>query len=205
MNFYPTKVNRTRIFSILLFLSLIISCSKDEEFLKDAVLSPNIEPDTEVSESKDEEETVEPDVDETESVEEEEEHVAEKTPTETRTTAFTPINDAYLQSGKGFNDPIIRLEEGRRQSYLMFDLSPIDSIGGEISEVTLEITIATDDGDGTYTLESTDMATVNSALQGLVFTPNGSVATTGEQFIVKFTVESNKWRLNLYFILISNS
>jgi len=62
MNFYPTKVNRTRIFSILLFLSLIISCSKDEEFLKDAVLSPNIEPDTEVSESKDEEETVETEV-----------------------------------------------------------------------------------------------------------------------------------------------
>tara|TARA_B100000949_G_C14288169_1_gene455509 strand:- start:4605 stop:7619 length:3015 start_codon:yes stop_codon:yes gene_type:complete len=41
----------------------------------------------------------------------------------------------------------------------MFDLSPIDSIGGEISEVTLEITIATDDGDGTinvYTGDSTE-------------------------------------------------
>ena len=44
MNFYPTKVKRSFLVSVLLFLILILSCSKDSDFLKETVLDPNVKP-----------------------------------------------------------------------------------------------------------------------------------------------------------------
>ncbi|MFC4097897.1 PKD domain-containing protein [Euzebyella saccharophila] len=151
MNFYPTKVNRSFLVTVFVFLVLILSCSKDSDFLKDAILDPNT-PTVSSEEVDSEDEEV---VEEEEVLEEEEgvvEEEAEKVPTEIRTTIFTPIHDAHLQSGKGYNDHLIRLEENHRESYLMFDLSQIDSIGGSLAETHLEFTIATDDGHGTISV-----------------------------------------------------
>ncbi|MBC6997991.1 PKD domain-containing protein [Cytophaga sp. FL35] len=155
MNFYPTKVTRSFLVSVLLFLILILSCSKDSDLLKDAILDPDTPPISQAS--TDEEEETEEEATEEEPVEEDTEEPlvdeeANKVPMEVRTTVFSPIQDAYLQDGEGHNDEIVRLEENRRESYLMFDLSPIDSIGGIIEESHLEFTIATDDGDGTISV-----------------------------------------------------
>lgn len=46
----------------------------------------------------------------------------------------------------------VSLEEGRRTSYLMFDLSQIDSIGGTPNNTNLEFTIDSDDGSGTMSV-----------------------------------------------------
>ncbi|SFR48377.1 PKD repeat-containing protein [Robiginitalea myxolifaciens] len=67
---------------------------------------------------------------------------------EARTTTFPPTDDAYLQSGKGYNETLMRLEEGSRTSYLLFDLSPIEAIGGYITDASFQFTIMTDGGDG---------------------------------------------------------
>ena len=78
-----------------------------------------------------------------------EEEPVEETVFESRTTTFPPLHDAHFQSGKGYNQHIVRLEEGHRTSYLMFNLSQIDSIGANITEAKLQFTIHSDDGDGT--------------------------------------------------------
>ncbi|CAM4414731.1 PKD domain-containing protein [Zobellia nedashkovskayae] len=159
MKFHPTTPNKSFIGFVFVFLLIIISCTKDNELLKDAVLS---EPSTVVKEadSKDTSEEIE----EEEILEEEildvdeEETITEKI-YETRTTIFTPIHDAHLQSGKGYNQDLIRLEEGSRESYIMFDLSQIDSIGGSLEEIHFEFTISNDDGHGTISIlkgDSTD-------------------------------------------------
>lgn len=67
---------------------------------------------------------------------------------ESRTTSFPAIHDAYLQNGQGYDQSIVRLEENRRTSYLMFDLSQIDSIGGNITLANLEFVVNTEDGNG---------------------------------------------------------
>jgi len=71
---------------------------------------------------------------------------------EIRTTSFSTINDAHIESGKGFNQTIIRLEEGKRTSYLMFDLSPIQTIEGKIKKTSLQFTVESDDGYGPITI-----------------------------------------------------
>ncbi len=106
---------------------------------------------TKVSEAAEEEE--ESNVVTEETIEEEQPIaiVAEKV-YETRTTIFPAIHDAHLQDGIGFNQNIVRLQEGFRTSYLMFDLSPIDSIGGSVNTTDLEFTIDTDNGDGSISI-----------------------------------------------------
>lgn len=147
MNSYPTLLSKSYLWFVITFLVIIISCSKDSELLKDAILT---EPSTEIVNSTDRE--TEEEIEEEESEGEEEELIADETETvtekeyETRTTVFSTVHDAHVQSGKGYNLDIIRLEEGNRESYLMFDLSPIDSIGGSLEEVHLEFTITNDDG-----------------------------------------------------------
>ena len=69
--------------------------------------------------------------------------------TATQTVLLSPINDAYIQDGRGFNQRIMRVQPDLRTSYLMFDLSTID---GNIEEVELQFTIASDAGDGTVTI-----------------------------------------------------
>ncbi|WP_170863166.1 PKD domain-containing protein [Pseudozobellia thermophila] len=119
--------------------------------LKEAVLDPNAQPIAQTPSDTDEEEaeeSVKEDSPEEENGEELTEEETKKVPTEIRTTVFAPVQDAYLQDGKGYNNELIRLEENHRDSYLMFDLSQIDSIGGTLEESRLEFTITTDDGDG---------------------------------------------------------
>jgi PKD repeat protein len=71
---------------------------------------------------------------------------------ELRSTDFTTINDAHTETGKGFDQTIIRLEEGKRTSYLMFDLRPIADIDGQIKKTLLQFTIAGDEGYGPITI-----------------------------------------------------
>ncbi|MBU2975929.1 PKD domain-containing protein [Zobellia sp. B3R18] len=158
MKFYPTTPSKSFIGFVFIFLLIIISCSKDSELLKDAVLA---DPSTAIKEDTKEtsEEITEEELVPEEAVLPEEEEIVEEKVYETRTTVFTTIHDAHLQSGKGYNQDLIRLDEGHRESYLMFDISPIDSIGGIIEEAHLEFTISTDDGHGTISVlkgDSTD-------------------------------------------------
>ncbi|WKX76456.1 PKD domain-containing protein [Zobellia laminariae] len=159
MKFHPTTSNKSFIGFVFIFLLIIISCTKDNELLKDAVLN---DPSTiiEEAEGKDtSEEIVEEEILEEEILVVEEEEILEEIVYETRTTVFTPIHDAHLQSGKGYNQDLIRLEEGSRESYIMFDLSEIDSIGGSLEEIHFEFTISNDDGHGTISIlkgDSTD-------------------------------------------------
>ncbi len=131
---------------------ILISCSKDADLLRDAVLS---ETGSFIEEGATEDETTEEEIDAVEDIvevdiEEDSEEILEEL--EVRTTGFPPINDAHYQAGKGFDQQIIRLEEGNRTSYLMFDLGAIDSIGGQITSAALQFTISGDDGNGSITV-----------------------------------------------------
>ncbi|MDH3697582.1 MAG: PKD domain-containing protein [Flavobacteriaceae bacterium] len=68
---------------------------------------------------------------------------------ESRITEFPPSHDAHIQSGRGYNQQIIRMAKNSRISYLMFDLSAIDSIGAYITEAILQFTVSGDEGNGT--------------------------------------------------------
>jgi|GEM_PF-3006937 len=163
MKFYPTRPQGQFLCFILFSVILILSCSKDSDLFNEGLFD-------EASQSvEDREKTVTETTDEIEeevstTPEEEASVVAEDpvTPEETvenRTTIFIPIHDAHFQSGKSYNQHIVRLEEGSRTSYLMFDLSQIDSVGGQITEAKLQFTINSDGGDGTINVfkgQSTD-------------------------------------------------
>ncbi len=145
MRFYPTRIHKA--FLCFVFLSILINfaCSKDSDLLVDSILQE--ESATSVLEVESEEELVE------EAAEEETtSEINSDETTEIRTISFSPIHDAHLQSGKGYNQNIIRLEEGHRTSYLMFDLSPISIVNGKITDATLQFTINSDDGSGTVTV-----------------------------------------------------
>ncbi|PKA98764.1 PKD repeat protein [Flavobacteriaceae bacterium MAR_2009_75] len=130
---------RLSCFVIATFL-IIISCSKDVDTLRSAVLNENNPSiDGSLSEEPMETDTISP---------KDEAPIEKQIEYEIRTVVFPPVNDAFLQNGVGHNDSIVRLEEGRRTSYLMFDLSPIDSLEGNIVAASLEFTINTDDGEG---------------------------------------------------------
>ncbi len=60
-------------------------------------------------------------------------------------TTLSAIHDAYLDNSTRFNNAMIRLENGRRTAYLMFDTSAID---GEITNATLEFEVFGDAGNG---------------------------------------------------------
>ena len=122
---------------------LILSCSKDRDIFLDAVLEENptsiVEQDSTTTVSNEDESSSDEEVIEDENANEE---------LESRTTIFPTSNDAYLQNGSGFDQVIVRLQENFRRSYLMFDLSQIDSIGGEITSARLSFHVNTDDGNG---------------------------------------------------------
>lgn len=143
MSFNPTPLTLPKVglilFSIVLFL---LSCSRDTDLLLDSVLEENAEEVVTL------EETAEPEPEIEEEEEVEEEIVEPEIVLESRTTAFPSTQDAHTQSGKGFNQQIVRLEEGNRTSYLMFDLSPIAEIKAEITAVELQFTIVSDKGNG---------------------------------------------------------
>ncbi len=151
---HPTKIS---VLALLIFgIFIFFSCSKDIDILKDAVLNDpvaNIEERNKPKEETESEEQEEQSETEETLPEEEEAETSSETAMEdgfeTRTTTFGPAHDAYLQSGKGYNQQIIRLDGDNRTSYLMFDTSAINEIGGYITDATLEFTITGDEGNGT--------------------------------------------------------
>ncbi len=74
-------------------------------------------------------------------------------PTTESTIILAPIQDAYLQGTTLFNTNVLRVENGNRVSYMMFDLS---NINGTITSVDLEFTVDTDGGDGDINVELGD-------------------------------------------------
>ena len=120
MRFYSTKICSVFLCFIFLSIALNLGCSKDSDLLRDAIIEDAI---TSVEEVEKDTSTEVPTVDQ----DNEEDTSSEVTPDinlESRTSSFSPTNDAHVQSGKGYNQNIIRLQEGQRTSYLMFDLSP---------------------------------------------------------------------------------
>jgi len=59
--------------------------------------------------------------------------------------AMEPVNDAFVQDSKGYNESINRVESDIRTAYMMFDLNELQT---DISTVELNITITEDAGDG---------------------------------------------------------
>jgi hypothetical protein len=62
----------------------------------------------------------------------------------TAISKFPPINDAFIQGTQSYNESIIRLEGGKRISYMMFDIKDVS----DITNVSLEFTIDQDSGNG---------------------------------------------------------
>ncbi len=63
----------------------------------------------------------------------------------TQNVSLSPVHDAYLQDGKGYNTTIIRTEKGRRKAYFMFDVSEIK---GTVETAMLQLVVSTDSGNG---------------------------------------------------------
>nr|WP_194532905.1 PKD domain-containing protein [Zobellia nedashkovskayae] len=146
MNITPKRTLSYFLCFIGITFLLNLACSKDADTLRDVVINEENSPVI-----KQEEPTNNPDIPQIE-----DSVVVE---TEIRTAILYPIHDAYIQNGKGYDESIIRLEEEERTSYLMFDFSPLDSIGGSISTATLMFVINTYDGSGevdVYKGESSD-------------------------------------------------
>ena len=125
-----------------ILLMVILSCSADRDILSEYVIEEEIpigvqEVDSLVDGNVAHEEL--PEIGESEYL---------ITAMEDRTTAFPAIEDAYIQNGKGYNREIVLLEEDVRTSYLMFDLSQIDSINGYITAAKLQFVVNQDNGEG---------------------------------------------------------
>ena len=149
MRFHPTRNRIPFLCFIIISFMMLISCSKDSDLLLDSVLSDSMES-VEVTEKEQEQ-----DVEALEEVDQEPEIIEEPEESfESRTTSFPATNDAHTNAdtGKGYNQNIIRLEEGNRTSYLMFDLSAIEAIEGQITAASLQFTINSDNGDGNITV-----------------------------------------------------
>lgn len=61
------------------------------------------------------------------------------------TLVLQPIHDTYLQNGVNRNESVLRLESKKRIGYLMYNLS---SVNGTIEDLTLQFTVAGDEGYG---------------------------------------------------------
>ncbi len=62
-----------------------------------------------------------------------------------QTLEFSPIHDAYLQGATRFNSDELRVENGNRTTYLMFDLS---AVTGTVVSAKLSLAVSSDPGDG---------------------------------------------------------
>ena len=150
MKYYPTCPHRQFLYVVFISLLLVFSCSKDSDLLNDAIFNEAAQSvedrQAQNEESVEEAESEDIVVEEIES--EEVVEVEEEPSLESRTTTFLPVHDAYLQNGDGVNHEVIRLQGDKRTSYLLYDLSPIDSVGGTINEINFAFTIYQDPGDG---------------------------------------------------------
>ncbi|KAA1243387.1 Ig-like domain-containing protein [Aquimarina sp. RZ0] len=66
-----------------------------------------------------------------------------------QTATLSPIHDAYLDRNTRHNINMVRIEQGKRSGYLMFDLS---SINGSIEKAELKFTVNGDAGNGNVTI-----------------------------------------------------
>jgi hypothetical protein len=71
--------------------------------------------------------------------------VGSSSPVANNIQEFSPIHDAYLESGTRYNVEELRAEVDNRISYLMFDLS---SVSEPITSATLNLTVGSDAGYG---------------------------------------------------------
>lgn len=154
MRLHPNRIPLPFLCLILSLFIILAACSKDIDILTDAILSqPEVEVEDGNSNNPSENSDSENSGDESQ---ENEDQQSEQNSSENNTddglvskiASFSPSNDAFVQSGRGYNQQIIRLEEGNRISYIMFDLTAIEDIGGLVTDATLEFTIVSDDGDG---------------------------------------------------------
>ncbi len=136
----PTYFN----FAMFIIVTLLVnlSCDKDSDLFLETVLDDDAVSVEELDATDTEALLDEADVDEIDS------NQVDAIDLESRITVFPTVNDAYFQDGTGFNTQVNRLEEDSRISYLMFDLSQIESIGGVITAATLEFIIHEDTGNG---------------------------------------------------------
>ncbi|WP_373519952.1 DNRLRE domain-containing protein, partial [Pricia sp.] len=151
MKFHPTPTSPRLLYFMLISFMIIISCTKDNEMFESTVLAESSTTDEEQTTETTAEEKPDPITEENVLEDEPIDAIVEKI-YETRTTIFPAIHDAHVQGDTGFNQTIVRIQEGFRTSYLMFDLSPIDSIGGTVNTTNLEFTIDSDDGNGTISV-----------------------------------------------------
>lgn len=139
MNSIPQKVVQLTMLTIV--LCILFSCSKDTDLLLDSVLNdPNV------------------------SIQEKDGVITNEEDLVSRSFAFSPINDAYMQGEYGHDKSIIRLQEDYRTSYLMFDLS---AVNGPITDVVLQFSIDSDEGDGSINIHkgsSTDWSEENLSI-----------------------------------------
>jgi uncharacterized protein YjdB len=63
-----------------------------------------------------------------------------------QTYTLSPIDDAYLDGSTRYNTAELRVENGMRKTYLLFDLS---QVSGSITEASLKLAVGTDPGAGT--------------------------------------------------------
>ncbi|MCW5515661.1 PKD domain-containing protein [Muriicola sp. Z0-33] len=130
----------------IFLLAIILACSNDIDILTDAVIN-----DTETM--VEEREAANSENEAGEQSETPPDEMGEGSGIEdgfvSRNTQFPPIEDAYVQSNKGYDQTIIRLDENNRTSYLKFDLTPIAAIDGYITDAVLQFTIESDEGNGT--------------------------------------------------------
>lgn len=84
--------------------------------------------------------------------------------TEMGRSIYSPIHDAYVEDANSKNDGVLRLEEGRRKTYLQFELPDVPA-GFEITEASLKLTVDTDFGGGTIVVyNSTDNNWIESGI-----------------------------------------
>ncbi|WP_223148871.1 carbohydrate-binding protein [Aquimarina sp. RZ0] len=66
-----------------------------------------------------------------------------------QTVTLSPVNDSYMQGNNNQNNTLIRIESGKREGYLMFDLS---GINGAITDAKLKFEVTSDAGNGNLTV-----------------------------------------------------
>ena len=67
-----------------------------------------------------------------------------------QTLTLSPIQDAYLQDGARYNTTELRIQQGHRISYLMFDLSQVSA---PITEAKLSLSVGSDAGQGSILVQ----------------------------------------------------
>ncbi len=100
---------------------------------------------------------------------------------------LSPIHDAYLQGTTAFNNGDLRVESGRRTSYLMFDLS---NLSGSISKAELLLSVGSDPGSGEVRINlgngnswtETTLSASNAPASGAVLATNTANYAAGSTY-----------------------